>query len=64
MAMATTTTAVINAHGSDGNTKLHLAAEAGDAAEVERLLELKADFDLATTDYRKYLSLFNDKNNY
>ena len=54
--MTTETPADINAHDSDGNTKLCLAAEAGNAAEVERLLELKADFELPKTDYRKYLS--------
>ena len=65
--MATTTTAMpadINAYDDHGLTKIHLAAEAGDAAEVARLLELKADVELPTTDWRKYLSLFNDKNIY
>ena len=62
--MATTTTAMpadINAYDDDGLTKIYLAAEAGDAAEVARLLELNVDFELPTTDYRKYLSPFNDK---
>ena len=62
--MATTTTAMpadINAVEEFGRTKLYLAAQAGDAAEVARLLELKADFELLTFDKRKYLSLFNDK---
>ena len=62
--MATTTTAMpadINAYDERGQTKIFLAAEAGDAAEVARLLELRADFDLPTSNYRKYLSLFNDK---
>ena len=39
----------INAYDDDGLTKIYLAAEAGDAAEVARLLELQADFDLPTT---------------
>ena len=50
----------INARDERGQTKIYLAAEAGDAAEVARLLELKAeaDFvDLPTTDWSKYLSL-------
>ena len=58
--MATTTTetpADINARDARGYTKIYRAAEAGDAAEVERLLELQADFALPTTDIRKYLSL-------
>ena len=62
--MATTTTAMpddINARDDEGQTKIFLAAEAGDAAEVARLLELQADFELPTKDFRKYLSLFNDK---
>ena len=53
--MATTTTAMpadINAGDNSGRTKLYLAAEAGDAAEVARLLELKADVELSTTDYK------------
>ena len=53
--MSTTTTATpadINARGERGNTKIFLAAEAGDAAEVARLLELQADFELLTTDYK------------
>ena len=61
--MATTTTetpADINARDDDGRTKIYRAAETGDAAEVARLLELKVDFELPTTDY-KYVSLFNDK---
>ena len=60
--MATTTTtatpADINARDKRGQTKIFLAAEAGDAAEVGRLLDLKADFELPTTDYYKYLSPF------
>ena len=62
--MATTTTATpadINGRDEHGQTKIDLAAAAGDAAEVARLLELKADFELLTFDKRKYLSLFNDK---
>ena len=63
--MATTMTATpddINAYDDDGRTKIFLAAKTGDATEVARLLELKADFELPTTDdYDKYLSLFNDK---
>ena len=62
--MATTmsaTPADINAYDDDGRTKIFLAAEAGDAAEVVRLLELKADFELRTIDFYRYLSLFNDK---
>ena len=62
--MATTTTATpadINARNRNGQTKIYLAAEAGDAAEVSRLLQLKADFELPTTDSLKYRSLFNDK---
>ena len=62
--MATTTTAMpadINARDEQGRTKLYLAAEAGDAAEVARLLELKADFDLPTTNFPKYRSLFLQK---
>ena len=61
--MATTTTATpadINARDERGQTRIFLAAEAGDAAEVARLLELKADFELAT-DFRRHVSLFNDK---
>ena len=54
--MATTTTAMpddINARDERGRTKIYLAAEAGDAAEVVRLLELQADFELpTTTDYK------------
>ena len=61
MATTTTATAGINARDDEGKTKIFLAAEAGDAAEVARLLELKADFELPTTDVPKYLSLFNDK---
>ena len=37
----TVTPADINARGERGQTKIFLAAEAGDAAEVARLLELK-----------------------
>ena len=64
LSMATTTTATpadINARDKRGRTKIYHAADAGDAAEVARLLELKADFELLTFDKRKYLSLFNDK---
>ena len=53
--MATTTKATpadINARDDKGKTKIYLAAEAGDAAEVARLLELKADFELSTSDYK------------
>ena len=59
--MATTTTKTpvdINARYNYGKTKIYLAAETGDAAEVARLLKLKADFELPMTDYPKYLSLF------
>ena len=42
----------INARDEYGQTKIFLAAEAGDAAEVARLLELQADFELLTTDYK------------
>ena len=59
--MTTETPADINAYDDEGKTKLYLAAEAGDAAEVTRLLELQADVELPMTDKRKYLSLFNDK---
>ena len=62
LSMATTTTetsADINARDRIGRTKIFLAAEAGDAAEVARLLQLKADFGLL--DWRRYLSLLNDK---
>ena len=59
--MTTETPADINAYDDEGKTKLYLAAEAGDAAEVARLLQLNADFELLTTDIRKYLSLLNDK---
>ena len=58
--MATMTTAMpadINARDERGQTTIFLAAQAGDAAEVGRLLELKANFELPTTDFRKYLSL-------
>ena len=63
MATKTKTTATpadINARDCWGHTKIYRASEAGDAAEVSRLLELKADFELPTTHY-KYVSLFNDK---
>ena len=53
----TATTADINARDERGKTKIYFAAEAGDAAEVARLLELQADFELPTT-VLKYLSLF------
>ena len=46
-------TADINARDGEGKTKIFLAAEAGNAAEVARLLKLKADFELPTNDYRK-----------
>ena len=52
----------INALDDDGRTKIYLAAEAGDAAEVARFLELNADFELPATGFYRYLSLFNDKN--
>ena len=42
-----TTTTDVNAHDEHGRTKIYLAAEAGNVAEVARLLELKADFDLS-----------------
>ena len=57
MATTTTTPDDINAYDDDGRTKIFLAAEAGDAAEVARLLQLKAEFELPS-DYRKYLSPF------
>ena len=62
--MATKATATpddINARDNDGQTKIFLAAEAGDAVEVARLLELQVDFELPTTNNPKYLSLLNDK---
>ena len=53
LSMTTKTTkatpADINAGDEFGRTKLYLAAQAGDAAEVARLLELKANFELPTT---------------
>ena len=55
--MATTTTSTpadINARDKLGKTKLFLAAEAGDAVEVARLLELNADFALPTNDRLKF----------
>ena len=55
-----TTWSKINAYDDEGKTKLYLAAEAGDAAEVARLFELKADCELPSTGYFMYLSLFND----
>ena len=61
MGTTTSTPTDIDAGDERGRTKIYLAAEAGDAAEVVRLLELQADFELPTTDYRKYLSPFNDK---
>ena len=48
--MATKAKADINACDERGRTKIFLAAEAGDAAEVGRLLELKADFELPAYD--------------
>ena len=62
--MATKTTATpadVNVRDHNGCTNIFLAAEAGDAAEVARLLELKADFELPMTDLSKYLSHLNDK---
>ena len=59
--MATMTTEMptdINARDSNGRTKIYRAAEDGDAAEVVRLFELKADFELRATDYRKYSCRF------
>ena len=58
MATTTTTTDDITARDELGQTKMFLAAEAGDAVEVARLLQLKTDFELPTTDNPKYLSLF------
>ena len=55
--MTTAMPADINARDERGQTTIFLAAQAGDAAEVGRLLELKANFELPTTDFRKYLSL-------
>ena len=55
LSMATTTTSTpadVNARDRWGRTKIYLAAETGDAAEVARLLQLKADFELPTTDYK------------
>ena len=37
----------INSRDRSGQTKLKIAAEAGNVAEVARLLALKADVDLA-----------------
>ena len=53
----------INARDARGYTKIYRAAEAGDAAEVARLLQLKADFELLETGFFRYLSvaLYNDK---
>ena len=42
----------INDRDEDGRTKMHLAAQDGDAAEVARLLQLEADFELPATDYK------------
>ena len=46
----------IDAGDERGRTKIYRAADAGDGAEVARLLKLNADFDLPS-DYRKYMSL-------
>ena len=64
LSMATTTIATpadISARDRNGHTKIFLAAEAGDAAEVARLLELQADFELPATNLNKYVSFLNDK---
>ena len=63
LSMATTTTATpadINARDRNGKTKIYRAADAGDAAEVGRLLHLKADLELLTGLFRYVLS-FNDE---
>ena len=59
--MATKTTATpadVNVRDHNGCTNIFLAAEAGDAAEVARLLELKADFELPETDSRRHVVAF------
>ena len=56
----TATPADVNARDRMGRTKIYLAAEAGDAAEVARLLESKADLELLTGLFRYVLS-FNDE---
>ena len=53
--MATTVSVDINAYDDEIQTKMHRAAEAGDAAEVARLLELTADFELPTTNDPKFV---------
>ena len=60
---ATSSPADINAYDGVGRTKIYRAAEAGNAAKVARLLELKAEIELPNDRYRKYVSLFNDKKN-
>ena len=55
--MTTETPADINVY-RDGSTKIYRAAQAGNAAEVARLLELKADVELPTTDFPKYRVAF------
>ena len=62
LSMATTTaTDDVDARYCWGETKIYLAAEAGDAAEVGRLLELKADFELPTTDFRRHAVAFKQQ---
>ena len=62
MGTTTSTPTDIDAGDERGRTKIYLAAEAGDAAEVARLFELQADFDLLSTGFFRYhLSLFKDE---
>ena len=58
--VATTTSSPADIKARDlVRTKMFFAAGAGDAAEVARLLQLKADIELPTaTDPYKYLSPF------
>ena len=51
----TTTSADVNARDEQGRTKLYLAAAAGNAAEVSRLLDLKPDCELAPRDSYKFV---------
>ena len=45
----------IDAQDDEGQTKIYLAAEAGNAAEVARLLTLKADFEQPSRDPPKFV---------